>query len=353
MIDIKVYKPIDREDVFLSWFGFEDEIFNTEKIQKIFNENPDEKEFRFQINCDGGSVYEGLRIYDYLRSCEGKIYHTNIEGSCHSMAMILLLAAPAENRTANPNARALIHEVRNFVFDDMTADEMREMADAMDQEQDAILKIYAERTGRDYAELEQLMKEEKIRTATELLNYGFIKSINTYSTNKKKDSKMTKNKETLLNKVDSLLTKFKNLLEGDEPVNYEHKDAEGAVLFTTEKEDDSIAVGDPATPAGTFTLTDGRTVVIAEVEGVMQITEITEAENNANTAALEAENSQLRESLTEATNLINELKNEISSNFKPANRQTSVSKGAPTAVKTVEEMKNEMLARRAKKGGKA
>ena len=161
MVEINVYKPIDRDDPFMSWWGFEDEVFSGDTIHKIFDANPNETEFKFNINCDGGSVHEGLRIYDILRTSEGKTYFTNIEGGCHSMAVCVLLAAPFENRTANPNARSLIHEVRTYLWDGLTADEAKVLGDQLAMEQDSILNIYAERTGKPKEELEVLMKEEK------------------------------------------------------------------------------------------------------------------------------------------------------------------------------------------------
>ena len=83
------------------------------------------------------------------------------------------------------------------------------------------------------------MKEEKMRTASELLNYGFISSINSYNTNKKTKKTMSKEtKNSVLNKVDGFLKGIKNLLDGG-AMNYDFADAEGTVLFSTEKEDDS------------------------------------------------------------------------------------------------------------------
>ena len=139
-------------------------LFSADAIHKVFDENPEETEFKFHINCDGGVVSEGLRIYDVF-ALRAKTLHCNIEGGCHSMAIILLLAAPKENRTANPNSRALIHEVRGGSWDFLKADELRTVADEIEREQNAILDIYADRTGYDRAELEILMKEEKMRTA--------------------------------------------------------------------------------------------------------------------------------------------------------------------------------------------
>lgn len=59
-----------------------------------------------------------------------------------------------------------------------------------------------------------------------------------------------------------------------EPIpEFEHKDAEGNVLFTTESEDETLEVGMNATPDGTFTLPD---FIVTIAEG--KITEIAEVQ---------------------------------------------------------------------------
>ena len=352
MKEIRVYKPIDKEDIFFSFFGEEDPFaFSADAIHKVFDENPEENEFKFNIDCDGGIVSEGLRIYDVLRT-SGKNLFCNIEGGCHSMAIILLLAAPKENRTANPNSRALIHEVRGGSWDFLRADELRTLADEIDREQNAILDIYAERTAYDRAELEILMKEEKMRTAQELIQYGFISKINTYSTNKNPKTKMSKPTKTvqeLLNEAKALGKRLLNLTEGGEPVNFEFKDADGVVLFTTEKEDDSIAVGDAASPDGTYELPDERTVTVSG--GV--VTEITEPGTDATEVEnLEAQVEQLTNALTEANNMITELSNHVQSNFVATPRTRVPGKQTNKAL-TADELKNEAREKRAvMQGGK-
>lgn len=351
MKEIRVYKPIDKEDVFFSFFGEEDPFaFSADAIHKVFDENPEETEFTFNINCDGGSVAEGLRIYDVMRM-SGKILYCNVENNCHSMAIVLLLAAPKENRTGNPNMRGTIHEVRGGSWDALKASELRTLADEIEREQNAILDIYAERTGYDRAELEILIKEEKNRTAQEFLQYGFISKINSYSTNLKPNNPMSKPAKTvreLLNEAKALGKRILNLTEGGEPVNFEFKDADGVVLFTTEKEDDSIAVGDAASPDGTYELPDERTVTVAD--GV--VTEITEPKADATEVEnLEAQVEQLTNALTEANNMITELSNHVTSNF-VATPRTKVpgSKNGKT-VQTAEELRNETREKRAKMKG--
>lgn len=353
MVEIDIYKPIDREDPWMSlWFG-DDWVFSADNVHRAFDENPTEKDFRFNINCDGGSVSEGLRIYDVLRT-SGKNIYMNIEGGCHSMAVCLLLAAAKENRTANPNCRALIHEVRACTCDNLTADDAQALADEIRTEQEAILDIYVDRTGTDRQTLEELMKAERQLTAEQLKEYGFISKINVYTTNRKKHFKtknfkeMAKTKKEVISAADNFMKKLKNLLSAT-VVNYDHKDADGNVLFTTEAEDDTLEVGMAASPDGEFELTDGRVVVITD--GV--IAEIREADGGEGEELenLRARVAALEGALTEAENVITDLRNQVGSTYNAKGRQTLPQ--GKTAPKTSAELKDEAKAKINKmKGGR-
>ena len=192
--------------------------------------------------------------------------------------------------------------------------------------QDRMLDIYAERTGTDRAVLENLMKEQKEHNAKELLQLGFISKINSYNTNFKFNA-MSKENKTLVQKAGQLLNRLQGLLGGQPSVNYDFTDDQGNVVFSTEEDDDTLEVGMAASPDGTFTIADGRTVTIED--GV--ITEIVEAEGEETPAEeetvenLRRENTELRNALNEATDLIRDLRKEVKSNYVPARRVNSPS----------------------------
>jgi ATP-dependent Clp protease protease subunit len=305
MIEIDINKDIARQsdEIFLSMFGIETGVFSSETVKNILTENEDETDFMFNIRCDGGSVSEGLTIYDILRS-SGKNIYMNIEGSCHSMATVLLLAAPHENRTANKNSRALIHQVYSGFGGYANADQLKAEVEDLEREQNAILDIYAERTNIEREKLETLMKEEKFRTAEELLEYGFISKINSYNTNFNKN-KMT-GKE-ILDKLNALGSMVEKALK-KEPINKDFKDVDGNVIFTTEAE--TLEVGTEVQGAdGVYTLEDGTVVTIKE--GKVDAIDTPAAENEEMTAlkaendALKTELETLRNQATENESLIN------------------------------------------------
>lgn len=323
-------------------------VFSADIVREIFDKNKSERDFIFNINSNGGLVSEALLIYDIIRR-SGKNIYTNIEGACHSAAIIILLSAPKNHRTANINSRALIHQVEGAINGYANIDDLEAMAEDMKLEQNAILDIYAERTGYNRSKLEILMKEEKTHTARELLLYGFISKINKYNTNKKRETMAKEKKLTFGQRIDGFLNRTSKLL-GD-VVNYDYSDVEGNVLFSTESEEDTLAVGDAVTiagdeTAGTFELSDGR-VVTVEDNVVTSIEEVAEEPSE-----VEEEIAALKEELQNAKDLIIELNNKIKSSYYAPNR-TNNPKQKTDAKKTFEELKNEAKEKRAKmRGGK-
>lgn len=326
MIEVKLHNPIASADNgwMYSLDGSEG-VFSLEFVQGLFAEHPEEQDFKFNIHCPGGEVEEGLAIYDALRT-SGKNIYMNIEGACHSMAVTLLLAAPYENRTANPNCRALIHKVWTCASCG-TADELEDAAEQVRSLQNSILDIYADRTNVEREELARIMDEEKFRTADDLLRWGFVSKINPYNTN------------LIKNRTMNIIEKIQNFIDGlkdevKDAVNYVFYGEDGEYLFETDAEDDRLEAGLGARPDGEFDLGD-KVVVVSDGK----IEEVREKEEEADEAAeemnaLREENAALREQLTEAQtvaenaakeleeakNLLAEAKRQIVSNGKIGNR---------------------------------
>lgn len=379
MIQIDVHSEIANPRECWCWWDDDFGVFGLDTIKKIVADNPKDNEIQLNFHCPGGSVDEGLAIYDYLRS-SGKTIYTNIEGDCHSMAVTLLLAAPLENRSANPNCSALIHEVRSSAWS-VTAEDAQKLSEEIKDAQNKILDIYADRTGRDKSELENLMKEEKVRNATWLKEYGFISKINSYNTNASEVNSLKNiiKKVQIMTKIGEKAQAFLNRMTGKTPekklLNYSFKDADGNELFHTDKEDDTIIVGDTASPDGTFTLASDTseykagTVVVVEDGTVKTITPKEEETDKVNFAKLTYENEVLQKANEEAQEIINQLLSEnnsleaenislkasleeaknVASSFQPKQRMATTQLPQKTE-ETVEDIKKRIRNNRKQKG---
>lgn len=332
-VDIKGTIDTEQNRVWMELWGQPGQVCSVESIRKVLKDNPDDPDICLNIDCQGGDVEEGFKIYDELRN-SGKNIYSNITGGCHSMAVCILLAAPPENRSANRNCRALIHKVYAPVYDWLNADDATDIANMLQLEEEAILDIYVERTGTDRGILKNVMDQEKVHSAKSLLELGFISKINSYNTNQyfnKLYNMAEKSKSNAFQAFMDKVNAFKNKKAG-KSANFDYLDADGNVVLSTVGDEDNLAEGVEATLAsgetsGIVTLEDGRVVTVTD--NVVTDIEVPDEEN------LEERVAQLESLLEEATNLaqeqentINELRTELNnykgSNYNPKPRKTNV-----------------------------
>jgi ATP-dependent Clp protease protease subunit len=133
-----------------------------------------ERDISFIINSPGGSIYDGLAIYDTMQyvSCD---VSTIAIGMAASMAQFLLCAGTRGKRYALPHARILMHQP--------LAQMQGQAADiAIQAEQISYLKRQlAERiafhTGQPVERIQADSERDRWFTADEALEYGFIDQV--------------------------------------------------------------------------------------------------------------------------------------------------------------------------------
>lgn len=125
-------------------------------------------EITVRINSPGGSVNDGVAIYNALKSHSAKVL-VQIDAAAYSIASIIAMAG--ERITMAGNAMMMIHDP--FTITAGNADEMRRVAAVLDLSADVMAQTYAKRTGMDAAEIRELMKAETWFTAEQAVAAGF------------------------------------------------------------------------------------------------------------------------------------------------------------------------------------
>ena len=113
------------------------------------------KSLTLNIDSPGGSVDDGLTIYDAIKAL-GIPVTSNVTGTAASMASVIMLAA--DKITIAENGRVMIHRVSGGVYGD--PDDVAAAAAVMKQFEDRIINIYMARTGKDEETIRDLMKAE-------------------------------------------------------------------------------------------------------------------------------------------------------------------------------------------------
>lgn len=324
MAILKIYNPImqGEEACFAEFFGAGGMSYTN--IDDFLSSIPeDDEEIDIRLHCVGGDCSEGWAIYDALRR-SGKKISATVEGTCASMATVVLLAA--SERKAVEHAQFLIHDARYmwFCLEEATADKMGDYAEALAEETQRILDLYVERTGADRAELEEMMKAEKWFSADRAKELGFISEIlppisakakPKFQSNMSKDNKKSnEGKRPSVAEALSALAQAiglkatveepKKAAEEPKPEAYELETESGEILTIEKPDGEDPAVGDRAYPDGEHKMKDGSTIVVVDET----ITEIIPAEEEpeeltqakARIAELESANASLTEELEQA-----------------------------------------------------
>ena len=143
--------------------------------QLLFLEAEDpEKDIQFYINSPGGSVSDGLMIYDTMRLIKPDV-QTICMGMAASMGSVLLSAGTKGKRCILPNAEVMIHQPLGGAQGQAT--EIEIAAKHILQTKEKLNRMLAENTGRPYEEVCEDTDRDNWKTAEEAKEYGLIDEV--------------------------------------------------------------------------------------------------------------------------------------------------------------------------------
>ena len=125
-----------------------------------------------RINSGGGSVFDGLAIYNLIKDYEGPTT-VIVDGLAASIASVIALGA--DQLVMNEGSFFMIHNP--WTISGGESKDLRQAADILDKIQSQIVDIYASATGKDEAEIIALMDAETWLNPNETLEMGFAQEI--------------------------------------------------------------------------------------------------------------------------------------------------------------------------------
>jgi ATP-dependent protease ClpP protease subunit len=120
-----------------------------------------------EINSPGGNVWDGLAIYNMLRGRQAPVT-TRVVGVAASIASIIALAG--DTVEIADAALMMIHDPSGLAAG--TSDDMRKMADALDQHAAILSGVYEKKTGKTASAIRAAMKAETWFTSSEAMDFG-------------------------------------------------------------------------------------------------------------------------------------------------------------------------------------
>ncbi|MBP0591317.1 ATP-dependent Clp endopeptidase proteolytic subunit ClpP [Paraburkholderia sp. LEh10] len=137
------------------------------------SENPD-KDISFYINSPGGSVYDGLAIFDTMQFIKPDV-STLCTGFAASMGTFLLAAGARGKRYALPNARIMIHQPSGG--SQGTASDIEIQAKEVLYLRERLNAELAQRTGQSIAQIGKDTDRDNFMSADAAKAYGLIDDV--------------------------------------------------------------------------------------------------------------------------------------------------------------------------------
>ena len=156
------------EDIGAGWFGgvsskeFSDELKSVGQVDTI----------NLHLNSPGGSVFDGIAIYNLLVSNPAKVT-VHIDGLAASIASIVAMAGD-EIRMAE-NALVMIHNPWTVAIGE--EDDLRKEADTLGAVRGRIIRTYVSRTTSEEDQISEWMNAETWMSADEAKERGFADQI--------------------------------------------------------------------------------------------------------------------------------------------------------------------------------
>lgn len=145
--------------------------------QLLTLDNDSNKEITMYISSGGGSIYDGLAIYDTMNIIKSPI-RTIAVGIVASMASVIFSAGEKGRREILPYAKILIHDPRVIGRQEVvTASQMVEMGNDLQNIKNCLNGILASNCEKSLEEVNKDTLKDNYMTATEAIEYGIADKI--------------------------------------------------------------------------------------------------------------------------------------------------------------------------------
>ncbi|MBA3382842.1 MAG: ATP-dependent Clp protease proteolytic subunit [Actinobacteria bacterium] len=170
-----IFSRLLNERIIFLGTPIDDEIANLTIAELLHLESEDPgKDISLYINCPGGSVYDGLAIYDTIQFVKPDV-STICVGMAMSLGALLLAGGAKGKRMALPNAKILIHQLWSG-FEGQAGDIEIHAREAIALTR-RMEEIIVQHTGQPLEKISKDMERDYFMTAAEAVEYGIIDTV--------------------------------------------------------------------------------------------------------------------------------------------------------------------------------
>lgn len=175
VVQLDVFSRLMMDRIIFLGLPIDEMVANVINAQLLFLESVDKhKAIQIYINSPGGSVYDGLGIYDVMQYVSPKIATVNT-GMAASMAFVLMIAGEKGQRASLPHARFMQHQPMGGVHGQ--ASDIQIAAKEIEILKGELYQIISKHTGQEYDKIHMDCDRDYWMKASEAKKYGCIDNI--------------------------------------------------------------------------------------------------------------------------------------------------------------------------------
>jgi ATP-dependent protease ClpP protease subunit len=170
-----IYDDVSEYGEFDWWtWEYKESETSADFFRKALAEIPETDTIELHINSYGGSVKEGIAIYNQLKQKKCKEIVAYVDGFAYSIASIILQAA--DRRIMGLGTSLLIHNM--WINISGNAEDLRKAADDLDVLMEANRQIYMDKVTITEDELIEMLNNETYLTPDQAVEKGFADEVN-------------------------------------------------------------------------------------------------------------------------------------------------------------------------------
>ena len=169
-----IYSRLLKDRIIIINGEIDNNLSNSVVAQLLYLDSLNNEDISIYINSPGGSVTDGMAIYDTMNFINSDVSTIGI-GICASMAAFLLSSGKKGKRYLLPNSEVMIHQPLGGVKGQAT--EIKIAAEHILKTKEKLNKILSINTGKDLDIIEKDTDRDNFMDANTALEYGIVDEI--------------------------------------------------------------------------------------------------------------------------------------------------------------------------------
>ena len=169
-----IYSRLLKDRIIIINGEIDNNLANSVVAQLLYLDSLNNEDISIYINSPGGSVTDGMAIYDTMNYINSDVSTIGI-GICASMAAFLLSSGKKGKRYVLPNSEVMIHQPLGGAQGQAT--EIKIAAEHILKTKEKLNKILSINTGKDLDIIEKDTDRDNFMDANTALEYGIVDKI--------------------------------------------------------------------------------------------------------------------------------------------------------------------------------